>query len=186
MMDGRGGAGVRNRALDAVLAVFRGDAFSTEALDTLPGTDALSDTDRRFLRRLVKGTLSRRYTLEAVLERISSTPPEKMKPVVRALLCLGVYELYYLRTASFAAVHQYVELAGRRNLHPLKGFVNAVLRRADRERETVLSALSVSESLGYSAFLYGRMCAWYGADAAAAAGKALFSEEQKPVSVLRM
>ena len=63
MMDGRGGAGVRNRALDAVLAVFRGDAFSSEALDALPGTDALSDTARRFLRRLVKGTLSRRYPL---------------------------------------------------------------------------------------------------------------------------
>ena len=88
--------------------------------------------DRALLHELVLGTLRRRGWLDHVLSRLSSRPLNTLTPAVRDALRLGAYQLLFLRTPAHAAVSETVDLAREREPHAA-GFVNAILRRLQRE-----------------------------------------------------
>jgi 16S rRNA (cytosine967-C5)-methyltransferase len=69
--------------------------------------------------------------------QFSSQRPEKLEHYVRLLLRLGLYQCFFLdRVPVSAAVNETVKLA--KELTPrASGFVNAVLRNADRGRERI-------------------------------------------------
>ncbi len=88
--------------------------------------------DRALLHELVLGTLRRRGWLDHVVGRLSSRPLETLSSTTRDTLRLGAYQLLFLRTPAHAAVSESVDLA--RELEPrAAGFVNAILRRLQRE-----------------------------------------------------
>src|SRR6202034_3372291 len=94
-----------------------------------------------FAMALACGTVQRVATLDHVLARLSSRPPERLDAPVLAALRLGLMQLLFLDgTAEHAAVHESVELA-KRSASGGAGLVNAVLRRATREGAAVLAAL---------------------------------------------
>ena len=64
--------------------------------------------------------------------RLSSRPLDTLAPAVRDALRLGAYQLLFLRTPAHAAVSESVDLAREREPHAA-GFVNAILRRLQRE-----------------------------------------------------
>ena len=55
----------------------------------------------------------------------------------RAVLRLGLYQIFHMRTPPHAAVNETVDLGGR-----ARGLVNAVLRRALREKAALEDALA--------------------------------------------
>ena len=56
-----------------------------------------------------------------------------MKPVIREILRMGVYQLRYMDAVpDSAAVNEAVKLAARKGFRNLKGFVNGVLRSVAR------------------------------------------------------
>jgi 16S rRNA (cytosine967-C5)-methyltransferase len=120
----------RRAALEVLRLIARG-RVPAEALDG--AVSRLSEArDRAFVHELVLGSLRRRGWLDHVLAALSSRPLRTLEPAVRDVLRLGAYQLLYLRTAPFAAVSESVELA--RSAEPrAAGFVNAVLRRLQRE-----------------------------------------------------
>jgi 16S rRNA (cytosine967-C5)-methyltransferase len=84
----------------------------------------------------------------------------------RAVLRLGLYQLFHTRIPVWAAVKETVALARRSG-----ALVNAVLRRADREREKLLDRLRhASPEIRYShpAFLLEKWAKQFGEDAATA------------------
>jgi 16S rRNA (cytosine967-C5)-methyltransferase len=123
-------APARRKALDALRAISRGQV-PAEALES--AVSKLSDArDRALVHELVLGSLRRRGWLDHVLAALSSRPLRTLEPAVHEVLRLGAYQLLFLRTAPFAAVSESVELA--RSAEPrAAGFVNAVLRRLQRE-----------------------------------------------------
>ncbi len=88
--------------------------------------------DRALLHELVLGTLRRRGWLDHVLSRLSSRPLDSLTTAVRDSLRLGAYQLLFLRTPAHAAVSEAVDLAREHEPHAA-GFVNAILRRLQRE-----------------------------------------------------
>ena len=109
----------------------RGD-FPDRALETVTA-------DRAFVQELVFGVVRQRRALEWMLRKFVEREPER--PMF-ALALVGLYQLLW-RTdvAPFAAVHETVEaakaLAGARAAN----FLNAVLRRAQREAAALASEL---------------------------------------------
>jgi 16S rRNA (cytosine967-C5)-methyltransferase len=132
----------RRAAYEVLRRTFEEGAWADRALPAALARHDVRPEERGLAQRLAYGAVQRRGTSDHVAETLSSRPPRKLDPPVLAALRLGLYELLHSQTASHAAVDQAVELAkasagGRRGA----GLVNAVLRRAARERETILDAL---------------------------------------------
>jgi len=121
----------RRLALDVLSRARPGGATLADAL-AAPEVDALPSTERALLHELVLGTLRRRGWLDHVLQRLTERPLAKTSPVLLDVLRLGTYQLLFLRVPDHAAVSESVSLA--RAAEPGgAGFVNAVLRRLQRE-----------------------------------------------------
>lgn len=96
--------------------------------------------DRAFITRLCEGTLERLLTIDYILNRFSKTKTEKMKPVLRTILRMSVYQLFYMDSVPDSAVcNEAVKLAKKKGFSGLSGFVNGVLRSIARSREEILS-----------------------------------------------
>lgn len=92
--------------------------------------------DRAFITRLVEGTLERLLTIDYILNQVSKTPVKKMKPVVRTVLRMSVYQLMYMDSVPDSAVcNEAVKLVKGKGLQGLSGFTNGVLRNVARNRE---------------------------------------------------
>ena len=120
----------RHAALEVLRRVSRGGT----TLDTLDRIEARlrDERDRGLVHELVLGTLRRRGWLDHVIARLCARPFAELEPAIVEVLRLGVYQLLFLRVAPHAAVSESVELA-RAEAPRAAGFVNAVLRRLQRE-----------------------------------------------------
>jgi 16S rRNA (cytosine967-C5)-methyltransferase len=122
-------ASARTVALDATRRVIEDGAYSNLVLPTALRRSRLSREDRALAAELTYGTLRRRLPLDRVIERHLSRGLEGTPPEALAILRLGAYQLLYTRIPSYAAVSATVDLASGRQ----RGFVNAVLRRIERD-----------------------------------------------------
>ena len=94
--------------------------------------------DRHFVQRESLGTIDRAIELDEYLGAVSHTPVAKMDPVIRTILRMGTYELFYMdKVPDAAACNEMVLLTKRKKLGKYSGFVNGVLRnlaRKDKEK----------------------------------------------------
>jgi 16S rRNA (cytosine967-C5)-methyltransferase len=134
---------VRDLALQILVAVQSRGAFSDKLIESFAARQKLERRDRALLGELVKGTLRRRGSLDALLAPLVHIGFEKLPAWIQNALRLGAYQLIYLdRVPAHAAVSESVSLA-RKYGHPgTAGLVNSVLRRlAERPREELLASL---------------------------------------------
>ncbi len=107
----------------------------------------LSGRDRAQAQRLTYGSVQRRGTSDAAIERLSGRAIRLLDPPVAAALRLGLYELLFAdATPDHAAVDQAVELVKIAKAGHAAGFVNAILRRAARERTELSETLLGDDS----------------------------------------
>ena len=85
------------------------------------------------------GTVRWYFELDACLARLLDRPGAQQDPEVRALLLTGLYQLLHAATPEHAAVSETVEAARALGRPRAAGLVNAVLRRFQRERESILA-----------------------------------------------
>ena len=111
-----------------------------ELLEAQLTASALTGPDRGLVTELFYGCLRQKRVLEFLLAQLAAKPP---RPPAAEILALGFYQLFFLgKIPDHAAVHEMVELAkGKVSVVETK-FINAVLRRAVQERETLRAKLS--------------------------------------------
>ena len=147
----------REIVLDMLLLVDKEEVYSHRIIrDVLFKYDYLSGQEKAFMKRLFEGTIERRIELDYILNTVSSVPVRKMKPLIRNLLRMSIYQILYMDSVpNAAAVSEAVKLAGKRKFVNLKGFVNGILRKLangyqvqipDEKKEPVLY-LSVTYSM---------------------------------------
>lgn len=129
----------REIAADILMEVLEKKQYShVVLLNALKKYQYLEKQERSFIKRLVDGTLERLMQIDFIIESFSSTPLRKMKPTVRTLLRMGVYQICYMdRVPDSAACNEAVKLTVKRGLSGLKGFVNGVLRNIARKKEEI-------------------------------------------------
>lgn len=132
-----------------LLAIDRDGRYSHLVLrDVLDKYQYLSKQERAFLTRLTEGTVERMLTLDYVIDQFSKTKVKKMKPLIRELMRLSVYQIMYMDGVPDAAVcNEAVKLARKRGFSGLSGFVNGVLRSVARGWKNVTFQ---NESVRYS------------------------------------
>jgi 16S rRNA (cytosine967-C5)-methyltransferase len=92
--------------------------------------------DRAFLTRLVEGTIERMIQMDDIIDSCSKVKIKKMKPLIRNLLRMSVYQIYYMDSVPDSAVcNEAVKIAKKRGFSSLSGFVNGVLRTIVRNRK---------------------------------------------------
>ncbi|MFR2258744.1 MAG: transcription antitermination factor NusB, partial [Clostridium sp.] len=128
----------RELILDILLEILEYGGYSHVVLKkALDKHQYLEKQNRAFITRVAEGTLEYLLTIDAVIDQCSKTKVKKMKPVIRTILRMSVYQILKMdRIPDSAVCDEAVKLAVKRKFHGLKGFVNGVLRTISREKET--------------------------------------------------
>jgi 16S rRNA (cytosine967-C5)-methyltransferase len=137
----------RQLAYATIRATFERDAHTERFFREAADERGLAGRERAQAQRLAYGAVQRRGTSDAGLERLVDRPLRELDPPLIAALRLGMYELLFADgTPDHAAVDQAVELVKRAGAAHASGLVNAVLRRAGREREALTESLLGDDS----------------------------------------
>jgi 16S rRNA (cytosine967-C5)-methyltransferase len=125
---------IRELVLGILIEVLENNQYSSGVIhNTLVKYQYLEKQDRAFLSRLSEGTIERKIELDYILNQVSKVKVNKMKPVIRNILRMGVYQVKYMeQVPDSAACNEAVKLAKKKGFHNLTGFVNGVLRNTSR------------------------------------------------------
>ncbi|MEE9678425.1 16S rRNA (cytosine(967)-C(5))-methyltransferase RsmB [Pseudomonas moraviensis] len=129
----------RLAAAKALAAVLSGKASLNSSLPTQ--LDRVEDRDRGFTQDLAFGTARWQPRLSALAEKLLQKPFKTADADVEALLLVGLYQLLYTRVPAHAAIGETVGCADKLKKPWAKGLLNAVLRNAQRESETIFAEL---------------------------------------------
>ena len=129
------GVSVRELVLDILIEVNEKDQYSHLVIrDVLNKYQYLEKQERAFLTRLAEGTIEHMLEMDFIINSFSKVKVKKMKPLIRNLLRMSVYQLKYMDSIPDAAVcNEAVKLAKKRGFGQLRGFVNGVLRNIARD-----------------------------------------------------
>lgn len=125
----------RESALRMLIRINEEGVLCHEALRASE-EDELPPKERALATRLVHGTLEREITIDRILELRTGRPVSKIKPKLRNLMRMSVYQLLFLTQIPASAVcNEAVKLAKQFGYAGLSGFVNGVLRNIARDCE---------------------------------------------------
>lgn len=150
------GSDGRNLALTVLTDVLEKQEFLQIALrrETDRQKD-LSERERKFAEYLIRGVIRHKLTLDYVLGQFSNTPVKKIKPVVRNILRMGIFQILYSDSVpDRAACSEAVSLAKRRGFSGLSGYVNAVLRNVSVKKDEIRWPDPVKETTAYLSVAY--------------------------------
>lgn len=130
---------IREIALDTMMTMVQQREFSNHLIKSvLDKYDYLPVRDKAFIKRLTEGTLERRLELDYYLNKVSSVPVGKMKPLIRELLRISLYQILYMDAVPDSAVcNEACKIAEKRGFGGLRGFVNGVLRNLARQKDSL-------------------------------------------------
>jgi 16S rRNA (cytosine967-C5)-methyltransferase len=117
--------------------VAKEGAWATPALDGELARAGLDERDRRLAAELVYGVLRHRTRIDRAIAAHADL--KKTPPRVLTALRVAAYQLLFLRVAPYAAVDDAVA-AAKETGPKLGGFVNAVLRKVNAQKEPPLPA----------------------------------------------
>jgi 16S rRNA (cytosine967-C5)-methyltransferase len=129
----------RLAAAKALAAVLSGKASLNSSLPKQ--LDNVDDRDRGLTQDLAFGTARWEPRLSALAAKLLQKPFKAADSDVQALLLVGLYQLFYSRIPAHAAIGETVGCADKLKKPWAKALLNAVLRRAQREGEALLSEL---------------------------------------------
>lgn len=142
---------VRATAARVVARVLSGATLETALERHLPD---LARRDIGFCRELSVGTIRHFYNLDPLLKQLLTKPMRRRDAELHALALTGLYQLTYLRVPEHAAVAATVGAAGALGFGRAKGFLNAVLRRYQREAAAMQTRLSEAARHAHPVWLW--------------------------------
>ena len=131
---------LREIILSALMEIIEEEKYSHVVLrEVLEKYQFLEKRERAFISRVVEGTLENMIQIDYIIERFSTVSVSSMKPVIRTILRMSVYQLKFIDSVPDSAVcNEGVKLAQRKGFFSLKGFVNGVLRSVARNLDKVI------------------------------------------------
>lgn len=146
----------RELAVNMLLEITEQNKYSHLVIrNVLDKYNYMDGRDKAFLKRITEGTLERKIQIDFVLNQFSKVSVSKMKPFIRNLLRVSVYQLLFMDSVPERAVcNEAVKLAGKRGFKNLQGFVNGVLRNIARKKEEISWPDEERNTAGYLSVKY--------------------------------
>ena len=115
----------------------------------------LDKRDRAFITRVSEGTIQHMIELDYIIDQFSKVKVKKMKPVIRNIMRMSVYQLKYMDSVpASAACNEAVKLARKKGFSSLSGFVNGVLRNISRNLDQIACPDEEKDRVGYLSVRY--------------------------------
>lgn len=139
---------VREQVVDLLIEVEQEQSYAQLSLK-----NALKELDRRdraLATEIFYGTLKYQIQLDYWINRYAKLPVKKMKPLIRNVLRMSLYQMLYLdKIPHSAIINEAVKIVKKRNFKGLSGFVNGILRTLDKEKLdiTTVKVTSLSQRL---------------------------------------
>ena len=126
---------IRALALEALLLIDVEKEYSHKVIDmALKKYSYLSKADRGFFSKVVHGVVEYRLQLDDIIKKYNNG--KRVKPVIREILRMSVYQILYMdRVPDRAVINEAVNLVKIKRLQGLTGFVNGILRKISSEKE---------------------------------------------------
>ena len=99
--------------------------------------DRLGDSDKQFCRLLVLTVLRRWGQLQSFLQPFLSKPLPKKRQDILIILCMGIAQIYYLKTPIYASVDTSVQLTRLIKQSSFSRLINGVLRSFIRKMDDI-------------------------------------------------
>ena len=144
--------GARETALNALIACRQNGAWSNGILKEYAARDRLDSRDGALAARLCYGVLQNRGKLDFYLKQLLTGKLQKLHPVVRDVLHLGLYQIYEMdRIPESAAVNESVSLVKKYcpRQPAARGLVNGVLRNAIRSKGSLQEPVSYADKYSH-------------------------------------
>ena len=123
---------------DLLTAFFENSSYSNILLDNALDKSELSAQDKKFAANLFYGVIERKITLDAVINKYSKRPADKLSNDVLQTLRMAVYQILFMDSVpDRAAVFESVKLAKRGKNPAIGGYVNGVLRTFLRDGKKI-------------------------------------------------
>jgi 16S rRNA (cytosine967-C5)-methyltransferase len=129
----------RLAAARALAVVLNGKASLGSSLPPL--LDRVEQRDRGLAQDLAFGTARWQPRLTLIADKLLQKPFKAADRDVEALLLIGLYQLFYTRIPAHAAIGETVACIDKLKKPSLKGLLNAVLRNAQRDSESIIASL---------------------------------------------
>ncbi|MBQ3472260.1 MAG: 16S rRNA (cytosine(967)-C(5))-methyltransferase RsmB [Clostridia bacterium] len=122
----------REKALKTLYEIEYNGAYSNLALKNTIKSDT-QPQDKAFITTLVYGVLDKKITLDYIIQKRSKLKLKKISKYILIILRMGIYQLKFMdKIPESAAVNDSVKLAKRYGHGASAGFVNGVLRNAEK------------------------------------------------------
>lgn len=122
---------------------------------------SVRERDRALLRELCYGSLRWHPQLAALIKPQLQKPLKKADADIEQLLIIGAYQLLHTRIPAHAAIDTAVEACRALNKKWAAGLINAVLRKLQREQQTLLEHLPEAAGQAHPNWLWQRLrSAW--------------------------
>lgn len=111
----------------------------------------LDGKKKAFIKKMASGCMERKIELDYIIDCFSKTKTGKMKPVIRLIMEMGVYQILYMDNVyDTTACNLAVSLAKKKGFHGLSGFVNGVLRSICREKNNIVYPDKTADYVKYA------------------------------------
>ena len=142
----------RETALQVLTAMRKEEGWANSLLKEQIARDKLDRRDAALATRLVYGVVQNRLRLDFYLEQLLTGKIKSLRPVLRDILHLGLYQLFFMdKIPASAAVNESVALAKRycKKMANAPSLVNGVLRSAQRLGNDWKEPESLSQSYSH-------------------------------------
>ena len=126
---------VREIALKALYKIDEKEAYSNIALDEIikENRNKLEERDIGFISEIVYGVTTWKLTIDEIIKKYSKIRLKKISPWILNILRMGIYQIVFLdKVPKSASVNESVNLAKRYGHKSSSNFVNAILRKIDK------------------------------------------------------
>lgn len=147
---------IREIILEILMQITEEEEYSHIVIrNVLEKYQFLDKRDRAFISRVCAGTVENMIMIDYMIEQFSKVKVVNMKPIIRNLLRMSVYQLRFMDTIPDSAVcNEAVKIAQKRGFYNLKGFVNGVLRNIARGMDTILYPTPENDPVSYLSVMY--------------------------------
>lgn len=130
---------LREIILDILNDIEKDNFYSNQViLKALKKYQYLDKQNRSFIMRISEGTIEYRILLDYIIDKFSSVKTKKLKPTIRNILRMSVYQLKFMDSIRDSAVcNEAVILAKKKGFKNLAGFVNGVIRNIARNLDNI-------------------------------------------------
>ncbi len=129
----------REASVKALYDIHKDSLYSQNAIKNYDENISKLE-DRNLFRELVYGVLENQIFLDYIIKDLSKIKFKKIHPMILEILRIGLYQLFFSdRIPESAAVNESVKLAKIYGHKGSIGFVNGVLRNANRRKEEFLN-----------------------------------------------